>query len=265
MKRTHIAERPRAITSVLCVALGVVFCSFGIAKADTTTVLSYEFLRDKSTVVLTGGIMGAHETYAIQGGFGLRLDGNGGAAFEDVDATFGPSIFFPNTSLEELFNMTGLTGSVIDATTIKFVGWTASSMPSVVVRIDVTFQNNLVRLTGRFDENDAVCDGFCYKLSAVARVPGGARPGDTNGDDIVDEWDYKNLVAQFRGAPGDESADFNRDGRVDLIDLAILRSNFSTAGSAEAPPGSPATIPEPATLVLMAAGLPLLLKHKRRK
>jgi hypothetical protein len=86
-------------------------------------------------------------------------------------------------------------------------------------------------------------------------------PGDTNGDDIVDEWDYDNLVAQFGGPPGVESADFNEDGRVDLIDLAILRRNF---GEGVEPPSPGAAAPEPATLILLAGGLPLLLKRRKR-
>ena len=89
-------------------------------------------------------------------------------------------------------------------------------------------------------------------------------PGDTNGDDIVDEWDYDNLVAQFGGPPGVESADFNEDGRVDLIDLAILRRNFGEGVEPLSPGAAAPATPEPATLALLAAGLPLLLKRRKR-
>jgi len=53
-----------------------------------------------------------------------------------------------------------------------------------------------------------------------------AIPGDTNGDNVVDETDFVNLLAQFGGPPDSDSADFNDDGLVDLLDFVILRANF---------------------------------------
>jgi len=89
--------------------------------------------------------------------------------------------------------------------------------------------------------------------------------GDTNLDDVVDGRDYANLIVQFGGPPSAESADFNGDGIVDLHDFAIQRANFGL-GAASSPVGeSGATAPEPATLIiLMAGGLPFLLKCKRK-
>jgi hypothetical protein len=68
--------------------------------------------------------------------------------------------------------------------------------------------------------------------------------GDTNDDQIVDNLDYNNLVAQFGGLPGVDSADFNGDGIVDLADFAIMRGNFGAGGTASAPEAG-ATTPEP--------------------
>jgi len=56
-------------------------------------------------------------------------------------------------------------------------------------------------------------------------------PGDTNGDGSVDATDFANLVAQFGGPPGSDSADFNGDGFVDLADFVIMRANFGTSVS----------------------------------
>jgi len=247
-------------TCVLLATLPVFLCSIGIAQAD---VMNYEFLCGRSTVVQTGGFAGVNITYPIQGEFSLRRDAGGGAVFEDVDAELGPPEFW--YSLGELFNMTELTGFVVDATNIKFVGLTQGGIRGVKIRIDVTLQNNLAVLTGEFDQNDLVNDGFRYELSAVGRLHGTARPGDTDGNDIVDGWDCNNLVAQFGGTPGADSADFNGDGIVGLEDFAILRSHFGS-GVASAPDARfGVTAPEPATLILMAGGLPLLLKRKRRE
>ena len=91
-----------------------------------------------------------------------------------------------------------------------------------------------------------------------------AAMGDTNLDDVVDGRDYANLIAQFGGPPGAESADFNGDGIVDLTDFAIQRANFVIGVSSAPASESGATAPEPATLIILAAGgLPLLRRRSR--
>lgn len=92
--------------------------------------------------------------------------------------------------------------------------------------------------------------------------PGPPTPGDTNDDDIVDASDYGNLIAQFGGPPGVDSADFNGDIFVDLADFAIMRGNFGFGvSSPDAEFG--ATTPEPATLTVLAlGGLAILRRHK---
>ena len=90
-------------------------------------------------------------------------------------------------------------------------------------------------------------------------------PGDTNYDGQVNLTDFNNLVAQFGGPPGVESADCNWDGFVDLEDFAIMRGNLGS-GFASAPNAEFGAItPEPATVILMAGGLPLLLRLRRRR
>ena len=100
-------------------------------------------------------------------------------------------------------------------------------------------------------------------LTVTTPVP---TPGDTNRDYIVDDLDLASLVAQFGGAPDVESADFNGDGFVGLEDFAILRACFGSGVVAAAPEAElVAVTPEPATMILLAGGLPLLLRLRRRR
>jgi len=92
--------------------------------------------------------------------------------------------------------------------------------------------------------------------------------GDTNGDGDVDADDYNTLIAQFgsSGPPETLTADFNEDGRVDLYDFTLMRANFGQGITQSAAPigDAPVMTPEPATLIMMAAALPFLLKRKRQ-
>ncbi len=88
-----------------------------------------------------------------------------------------------------------------------------------------------------------------------------ALSGDANADDIIDERDYEQLIAQFGGAPGDQSADFNGDGVVDLIDFTLQRLNFGMTGASRSPGDElGALAPEPATLTMIVAGLGFLVR-----
>jgi len=93
----------------------------------------------------------------------------------------------------------------------------------------------------------------------------GGFQGDTDGDDDVDEDDYDNLLAQFGGPGGVDSADFDGNGIVDMADFEVLRAFYGT-GVPPAPEGDfgPATTPEPATMTLLAIGGLLVLRRRRR-
>jgi len=115
----------------------------------------------------------------------------------------------------------------------------------------------LPELTGRhgWDTSGLYSEGQIFVKVMLA--------GDTDVDWDVDAGDLANFVTAF-GSEGDRYIDFNEDGRVDLTDFALMRANFG-AGVATAPlAGAAAATPEPATLILLAGGLPLLLKRKRK-
>ncbi|MBT3201214.1 MAG: PEP-CTERM sorting domain-containing protein [Phycisphaerales bacterium] len=93
--------------------------------------------------------------------------------------------------------------------------------------------------------------------------------GDANGDTFVNDADMTILLAQFGSASDRDTtagdADFNGDGLVNLADFVILRTNWGEGTAPDAVALPNINTPEPATLILMAAGLPALLKRRRRK
>ena len=89
--------------------------------------------------------------------------------------------------------------------------------------------------------------------------------GDANADDVVDESDFQQLIAQFGGPPGQQNADFNGDGAVDLADFVLQRGNFGQA--ADSPPTGQlgSIVPEPATLAVIIAGAGIVLRRRAKR
>jgi hypothetical protein len=93
-------------------------------------------------------------------------------------------------------------------------------------------------------------------------------PGDTDNDKDVDYADYINLVSHFGMTTGAQwsTGDFNADGQVDAFDYIALNQNYGDTLAHQIP----ATVPEPASmLILAAAGLlalarPKLKMHRQR-
>ena len=96
-------------------------------------------------------------------------------------------------------------------------------------------------------------------------------PGDTDGNRIVNDLDLANFQAAF-GLSGAEliaagfdfDPDFDNDGDADLDDFVTLRQFFGTNFAPSAPDFA-ATTPEPTTMLLLALGLPVMLRRRRKE
>jgi len=126
---------------------------------------------------------------------------------------------------------------------------------------------------GGRDLSDGDWDGWSWAPDFFSSEPDnlpeasttGDTPGDTNGDGVVDEIDYANMLAQFGATPGPNSADFNGDDIVDLADFAILRGNLGSSGAPGPHLAVGPVVPEPTTLALLAMGAGALLARRGNK
>lgn len=93
-----------------------------------------------------------------------------------------------------------------------------------------------------------------------------ARWGDADKDGNILADDYLTLKANM-GAGGAaiwENGDFDRDGDVDRDDLALLEANFGWSSVLPVAPADAASVPEPATLWLLAAGAVAVARARKR-
>jgi hypothetical protein len=142
---------------------------FNVIAHPGTGTHTYVFLPQYSTVIEDGGYGGWHNTYSIEGRFQLAVDFDANtASFDHVDANLSSHTFGGyGRSLDNLFDMTELVGTVVSATEIEFD--TADPIPGgKVVHLDLTFADNSVYLTGGFCELFCA-DCFCYYLDARAQ------------------------------------------------------------------------------------------------
>jgi len=148
------------------------------ANADTSI---YVFDPNQSTIVRSGGIAGIQKTLSVTGQFRLTIDYNlSVASFENVDANLTDatgSVYGQN--LDEIFNMTGLTGTVIDDTIIQFEGKTADVTESDV-GLKLTLSNDSAHLTGKTTPPPNSADMFFYNLDAVATKKYAGGTGEPN-------------------------------------------------------------------------------------
>lgn len=84
-------------------------------------------------------------------------------------------------------------------------------------------------------------------------------PGDFDGDGDVDGVDVSYFLSIYPGPGGtkfDHRADLDQDGDLDVVDYALLTGGFTG-------PTSPAVVPEPGAMSLLALGFALIARRRR--
>ena len=210
------------LTIPLLVLLAI--CLFGqVAEAkygggsntmDSAQTSTYVFLTDQSKVVKVGGFAGVHETYPIEGQFQLTVDFDAGMAlFSQVDANLiDDSGLLYERSLGVIFNMAELLGTVVDDTTIDFVGQTADGMESTIL-LTLTFRGDSVHLTGRTVPPPNSADFFIFELNAVASKKYGGGNGGPNDPYLIYTTEQMNAIG---AEPNDWDKHFKLMVDIDL-------------------------------------------------
>ncbi len=105
--------------------------------------------------------------------------------------------------------------------------------------------------------DDVVYNPDCVIIEAYQ-----ARPGDTDGNLVVNVLDLSALAANWSAlSPGDKcwtEGDSNGDMVVDILDLTGLAANWTF------PAGSAGPVPEPTALVLLGLGGLVLIRRRRK-
>lgn len=189
------------------------------ALAGTST---YEFAVGASTIIQTGGFAGMHRVYHIKGRFVLTVDPNAGTAFFDrVDANAindGP--FGHDLDPDEIFDMTGLTGTVAEDGSIRFE---STSRDGSSILITAVFVETTIHLRGETVPPPQSADFFVYELDAAAtrRYAGGT--GEPNNPYRICTVEQMNALG---AEPNDWDQHFQLTADIDLSACGAKQSNI---------------------------------------
>ncbi len=195
----------------------VIFSSVARVRGAEPSIQTsrYEFLPDQSTIAQSGGFAGVHWTYAIGGQFSLIVDAEAGSArFEQVDANAIDESEPPRTlDPNDAFNLAGLTGTVVDDTTIEFTGQAADNSN---VLLTLTFEDNTAHLTGETISPPNSADFFVFQLDATAQRKYAGGTGDPNTPYLIATAEHMNAIGTD---PNDWEKHFQLTADIDLGDF----------------------------------------------
>lgn len=199
-------------------------CAFLLLSRPVGAVQSdiYIFDPDQSSLVKTGGIAGVQETYSIVGQFLLSVDSdNGTASFDGVDANLiGGKGSVSAQNLEDILNMTALSGIVVDELTVQFEGTTDDGTSSDVL-LTLVLNDDSAVLTGTMTPPVGTADLFSYDLNAVASRKYGGGTGDPNSPYLIYTSEQMNAV-------GAESDDWDKHFML-MADIDLSEFAYETA------------------------------------
>ncbi|UCG46920.1 MAG: hypothetical protein JSU94_15640 [Phycisphaerales bacterium] len=185
------AGRIRGNVTVLVVTLATLIHGGNILGSTKT----YEFVADQSTLIWYLGYTGWSIPHSIEGTFRLTVDFDAGlASFDQVNSFLTdarPPLHYPDLnlngySLDELFHMSELAGTVLSSSTARFTGQFDIEGTQVNIVIDISIVEDSVHLLGTCQCAEAGYDFDSFSLDAVALRCKDAYHVDKNGDDNND-------------------------------------------------------------------------------
>ena len=191
------------------------------AQAETSI---YVFDPNQSTVIQTGGFAGVNKVYFVTGQFRLSVDSDAGIAlFEIVDANLADQTGAEyGRSLNDIFNMTGLAGTVIGDTTIEFEGKATDDTQSDV-NLTLTFSDGSAHLSGQYTPPPNSADMFFYDINAVATRKYAGGTGEPNDPYLISTAGQLNAIG---AEPDDWDKHFKLTADINLQEYSGEQFNI---------------------------------------